>query len=103
MLSAVEGVNVATDALKPYVLPIAAVILFALFNVCEGWEPLCRFPDVPLPTVAFSWRPEIARRLTFHNIPSATNIWTLVALRYSSYPPSVLLAWRAGRRRMRLG
>ncbi len=31
VLSAVEGVNVATDALKPYVLPIAAVILFALF------------------------------------------------------------------------
>ncbi len=31
VLSAVEGINVATDALKPYVLPIAAAILFALF------------------------------------------------------------------------
>jgi K+ transporter len=33
VLSAVEGVNIATDALKPYVLPIAAVILVALFAV----------------------------------------------------------------------
>ena len=31
VLSAVEGVNVATDALKPYVLPIAAAILLVLF------------------------------------------------------------------------
>ena len=31
VLSAVEGINVATDALKPYVLPIVAVILVALF------------------------------------------------------------------------
>jgi KUP system potassium uptake protein len=31
VLSAVEGLNVATDALKPYVLPIAAVILALLF------------------------------------------------------------------------
>jgi KUP system potassium uptake protein len=31
VLSAVEGVNIATDALKPYVLPIAAAILVALF------------------------------------------------------------------------
>jgi KUP system potassium uptake protein len=31
VLSALEGVNVATAALKPYILPCAAVILFALF------------------------------------------------------------------------
>jgi KUP system potassium uptake protein len=33
VLSAVEGLNVATDALKPYVLPIAVAILFGLFLV----------------------------------------------------------------------
>ena len=33
VLSALEGVNVATDALKPYVLPAAMVILLALFAV----------------------------------------------------------------------
>jgi len=33
VLSALEGVNVATAALKPYVLPAAIVILFALFAV----------------------------------------------------------------------
>ena len=31
VLSAVEGVNVVTDALKPFVMPIAVVILVALF------------------------------------------------------------------------
>ncbi|WP_428485910.1 potassium transporter Kup [Rhodopila sp.] len=31
VLSAVEGINVVTDAFKPYVLPAAMVILFALF------------------------------------------------------------------------
>jgi len=31
VLSALEGVNIATDALKPYVLPAAVVILLALF------------------------------------------------------------------------
>jgi len=31
VLSAVEGVNVVTDALKPFVMPIAVVILIALF------------------------------------------------------------------------
>ena len=31
VLSAVEGLNVATDVFKPYILPIAAGILFALF------------------------------------------------------------------------
>jgi KUP system potassium uptake protein len=31
VLSAVEGVNVVTDALKPFVMPIAVVILLALF------------------------------------------------------------------------
>lgn len=31
VLSALEGVNVATDALKPYVMPCAVVILLALF------------------------------------------------------------------------
>jgi KUP system potassium uptake protein len=33
VLSAVEGLNVATDIFKPYVLPIAACILLALFLV----------------------------------------------------------------------
>ncbi len=33
VLSALEGVNVATSALKPFVLPIAVAILFALFSV----------------------------------------------------------------------
>src|SRR3984885_5575307 len=32
VLSAVEGVNIATDALQPFVLPIAAIILIALFS-----------------------------------------------------------------------
>ena len=33
VLSALEGVNVATSALKPYILPIAVAILLALFSV----------------------------------------------------------------------
>jgi len=33
VLSALEGVNVATDALKPYVLPAALLVLLALFSV----------------------------------------------------------------------
>ncbi len=33
VLSAIEGVNVATDALKPYVMPISVAILFGLFAV----------------------------------------------------------------------
>ncbi|MFL5254839.1 MAG: potassium transporter Kup [Rhodopila sp.] len=32
VLSALEGVNVATDALKPYVLPAALLVLLALFS-----------------------------------------------------------------------
>ena len=31
VLSAIEGVNVATDAFKPYVMPAAVLILIALF------------------------------------------------------------------------
>src|SRR6202035_224743 len=31
VLSAVEGINVATDAFKPFVMPIAVLILIALF------------------------------------------------------------------------
>jgi KUP system potassium uptake protein len=31
VLSALEGVNVATDALKPYVMPMAVAILLGLF------------------------------------------------------------------------
>ena len=31
VLSAVEGVNVVTAALKPYVMPVAVLILVALF------------------------------------------------------------------------
>jgi KUP system potassium uptake protein len=33
VLSALEGLNIATPALKPYVLPAAVVILFALFAI----------------------------------------------------------------------
>ena len=33
VLSAIEGVNVATSALKPFILPIAVAILLALFSV----------------------------------------------------------------------
>ncbi|MBV8778867.1 MAG: KUP/HAK/KT family potassium transporter, partial [Alphaproteobacteria bacterium] len=33
VLSAIEGVNVASDALKPYVMPISVAILVALFMV----------------------------------------------------------------------
>jgi len=36
VMSAVEGINVATDALKPYVLPIAVGILLALF-MAQAW------------------------------------------------------------------
>ena len=32
VLSAVEGVNVVTDALKPFVMPVAVGILIALFS-----------------------------------------------------------------------
>ena len=43
VLSAVEGLNVATDALKPYVLPIAVGILLALFLVqSRGTETVGR-------------------------------------------------------------
>ena len=43
VLSAVEGLNVATDALKPYVLPLAVVILAALFLVqSRGTEAVGR-------------------------------------------------------------
>ncbi len=43
VLSAVEGLNVATDVFKPYVLPIAAGILFALFLVqSRGTEAVGR-------------------------------------------------------------
>ena len=27
-----------------------------VFDVAEGWEPLCRFLDVPIPTVPFPHR-----------------------------------------------
>ena len=33
VLSALEGLNIAPPALKPYVLPAAVVILFALFAI----------------------------------------------------------------------
>ena len=33
VLSAIEGVNVATSAFKPYILPIAVIILIGLFSV----------------------------------------------------------------------
>ncbi|MBV8840291.1 MAG: KUP/HAK/KT family potassium transporter [Alphaproteobacteria bacterium] len=33
VLSALEGINVATDSFKPYVLPLAVVILIALFSI----------------------------------------------------------------------
>ena len=43
VLSAVEGLNVATDIFKPYVLPIAASILFLLFIVqSRGTEAVGR-------------------------------------------------------------
>ncbi len=43
VLSAVEGLNVATDIFKPYVLPIAATILFLLFLVqSRGTETVGR-------------------------------------------------------------
>ncbi len=44
VLSAVEGLNVATDIFKPYVLPISAGILLALFLVQHrGTEAVGRF------------------------------------------------------------
>jgi KUP system potassium uptake protein len=44
VLSAVEGLNVATNVFKPYVLPIAAVILLALFLVqSKGTEAVGRY------------------------------------------------------------
>ncbi len=43
VLSAVEGLNTATSIFKPYVLPISAVILFALFAVqSRGTEAVGR-------------------------------------------------------------
>ncbi len=43
VLSAVEGLNVATDVFKPYVLPLAVVILVALFLVqSRGTEAVGR-------------------------------------------------------------
>ncbi len=44
VLSAVEGLNVATNVLKPYVLPIATAILIALFLVqYKGTEVVGKF------------------------------------------------------------
>jgi len=44
VLSAVEGLNVATNVFKPYVLPIAAAILLVLFLVqSKGTEAVGRF------------------------------------------------------------
>src|SRR5579862_1952777 len=43
VLSAIEGVNVATSALKPYVMPLAVVILVGLFVAQRlGTEHICR-------------------------------------------------------------
>jgi KUP system potassium uptake protein len=40
VLSALEGVNVATDALKPYIMPMAVAILVGLFAVQTLAHPI---------------------------------------------------------------
>jgi KUP system potassium uptake protein len=46
VLSALEGVNLATPALKPYVMPLAVCVLIALFAVQRlGTEPIGRRSD----------------------------------------------------------
>ena len=53
VLSAVEGLNVATDAFEPYVLPITVVILVALFSVQSHGTARVSALFAPITTVWF--------------------------------------------------
>ncbi|HBF61615.1 MAG TPA: potassium transporter Kup, partial [Methyloceanibacter sp.] len=53
VLSAVEGLNVATDAFEPYILPITVVILIALFSVQSHGTAHVSALFAPITTVWF--------------------------------------------------
>lgn len=53
VLSAVEGLNVATDAFEPYVLPITVIILIALFSVQSHGTARVSALFAPITTVWF--------------------------------------------------
>ncbi len=53
VLSAVEGLNVATDAFEPYVLPITVIILIALFSVQSHGTAKVSALFAPITTVWF--------------------------------------------------
>jgi KUP system potassium uptake protein len=53
VLSAVEGLNVATDAFEPYVLPITVIILVALFSVQSHGTARVSALFAPITTVWF--------------------------------------------------
>src|SRR5680860_188678 len=53
VLSAVEGLNVATDAFEPYVLPITVIILVALFSVQSHGTARISALFAPITTVWF--------------------------------------------------
>jgi len=53
VLSAVEGLNVATDAFQPYVLPITVIILIALFSVQSHGTAKVSALFAPITTVWF--------------------------------------------------
>jgi KUP system potassium uptake protein len=53
VLSAIEGLNVATDAFKPYVLPLTVIILVALFSVQSHGTAKVSTYFAPITTVWF--------------------------------------------------
>ena len=61
VLSAVEGLNVATDAFAPYVLPMTVIILVALFSVQSHGTARVSALFAPITTVWFIVMPWPAR------------------------------------------
>ncbi|MFX1533569.1 MAG: sulfotransferase family protein, partial [Promethearchaeota archaeon] len=62
-----EDQNYAISIFKQYIENVKAAVPsenLLVFNVKEGWEPLCNFLDVPIPNKAF---PHLNDRHTFQN------------------------------------
>ena len=53
VLSAIEGLNIATDAFKPYVLPLTVIILVGLFSVQSHGTAKVSTYFAPITTVCF--------------------------------------------------
>ena len=73
---AIQGFNEHTEAVKQHVPPEKLLI----FQVKEGWEPLCAFLEVPVPDVPF---PHVNdREMILHNfkIMQRTLTWLPIAL-----------------------